>query len=273
MVATWILVGIAAIGAGVGIWKAIDDHQQKEEQLEQQQQQIALQEEQQEIEEEKLQNEVQQTALQEQQLGLDYEKAYTDALKSLGEYDVSIDSTKLSLKENEGELSSYEKLLERWQGNYNYKMAENQATAYQTYKQLVDNWSASEVTTASRGQSGRTALALAANSNMQLKQYLGEDMRLNSAEEMASEGFDFDKNGGLLGMAWRDLHLDLLADKTTYETKIKDLTGAIDTTKKTLSTTTAAMGEALKSASGLAEKAGKTDTEYIDQLKEKYGVQ
>ncbi len=248
----WLLLGIVALGTGFGIWRSIDDHLQKEEQLENQEQQLALQEE---------------------RLGLDYESAYTNALKSLGEYDTSIETAKISLKEDEGNLSSYEQLLERWQGNYNYKMAENEATAYQTYKQLVDNWSASEVTTASRGQSGRTALALAANSNMQLKQYLGEDMRLNSAEEMASEGFDFDKNGGLLGMAWRDLHLDLLADKKTYETKIQDLTGAIDTTKETLSTTASAMGEALKSATDLAEKTGKTDTQYIDQLKEKYGVQ
>ena len=239
----WVFLGLAAIGLGLGIWSAVDSHNQKEEEL----------------------------AIEEEKLSLSYDEAYNSAMDQLGGYDSQIQLAETDLGEFREDLTSYEELLDRWQGNYTYTMAQQEASAYSTYKDLIDNWSGSEVVSASRGQSGRTSLALAGRSNKQLRLYFGDDLRMNSASEMAAEGFDFEKNGGILGMAWRDQHLDLLADKRGYENKISDLTGAIQKTESNIETAKLGMKAALSSAEELAKKADK-DTDYIDALKEKYGV-
>lgn len=240
----WVILALAAIGLGVGVWSAVDSHNQKEEELE----------------------------TQKENLSLRYKEAYTSAIESLEGYDSKITDAGVQLQENKGNLASYEELLGRWQGNYNYAMAQQEASAYSTYKDLIDNWSGSEVVSASRGQSGRTALALAGRSNKELRMYFGDDLRMNSASEMSAEGFDFEKNGGILGMAWRDQHLDLLADKRGYESKIADLTGAIRINEETISNAVSGIKDTLPLASELAANAGITDTSVIDAMKEKYGV-
>lgn len=239
----WAFLALAAVGTGVGIWSAVDSHKHQEETIE----------------------------LQREQIDNQYKSDYQAALDSLSNYTNNIEQSEITLRETESQLSSYENLLSRWQDNYNLTMQQTEASAYSTYKDLIDNWSGLEALNAQKGLSGRTALARESQANKELRMYVGQDMRLNSASEMLKEGFDFQQNGGILGMAWQQQHLDLLSDKASYQGQIDILKESIQTTKDSISTSLAGLGEGLNRASELADKAGVKDKTTIDQIKKQYG--
>lgn len=217
---------------------------------------------------------------------VEYRNNYTEALKQLLSYDELIRQSEIDLTELNSKKSGYEAMLERWQGDYDVQMLQTEASAYSTYKDLIANWTGTEVINASKGKSGITALALENQSNKELRMYLGDDMRLNTREEMASEGFDFESNGGILGKLWREQHLDLLDKRSEFQQQIDIFTGSIGTTQEAIDIGLAGMSDALSGAESLigsineirseikkddpAAEFGDIDTKTLDKLKDKY---
>ena len=116
--------------------------------------------------------------------------------------------------------------------------------------------------------------------------YLGDDMKLNTREEMSADGFDFDLHGGILGKLWREQHLDLLSDKSSYQNQIDILTDSISKTEDALKTNLSGLSDAIGNAENLIgsienirSEIREKDPNYqfgeikrntIDNLKEKY---
>lgn len=266
------LIGLAIAGLVVYSGKTIIDAIQTDQALDIQQQQVDLQKD-------EALNRKKDTAVQ-------YEKNYQDALDKLVGYDNSIINNEIDLAELGSKKSGYETLLERWQGDYDTQMSVKEADAYTTYKDLIANWTGTEVINASKGKSGTTALALENQSNKELRMYLGEDMKLNTREEMSAEGFDFDLNGGILGKLWREQHLNLLEERSDFQQQIDILTGSIATTEEALKTNLSGLSDAIGNAENLIgsiedirSEIREKDPNYqfgeikrntIDNLKEKY---
>lgn len=249
-------------------------------------QQISAQQEANRIAEDQLELERRQALIAKKDAEVNYRNNYNDALSQLLSYDEAIRQSEIDLLDLGSKKSGYETLLERWQGNYDTQMSTTEADAYTTYKDLIANWTGTEVINASKGKSGTTALALENQSNKELRMYLGDDMRLNTREEMSSEGFNFDANGGILGKLWREQHLDLLSDKSSYQQNIDILTDSIGKTQESIDTSLAGMSDALSNAEGLIGSINdirsdikksdpnatfkEIDTKTLDKLKNNY---
>lgn len=238
------LIGLAIAGLIIGGGAVVVNAVQTD-------QAISAQQEANRIAEEQLEIKRQEALRAKKEAEVSYRNNYNDALSQLLSYDEAIRQSEIDLLDLGSQKSSYETLLDRWQGNYDTQMSTTEADAYSTYKDLISNWTGTEVINATKGKSGITALALENQSNKELRMYLGDDMRLNTREEMAAEGFNFEDNGGILGKIWREQHLDLLSDRSSYQQNITTLTDSIGITQEAINTNLAGISDALNNAEGL----------------------